>query len=220
MKVKDYTRVVELCNKALQINPNHSKCWYRRAEARRAREEWDESQRDYTRLLELSAEREAERYTATSSTTNTSSSSSSAASSVSSTATPPTRDDGGSSVPLDEFTLNACRTALRDISTRRASQAVQQRKKLSGFMKQATLYDDKPAVGVDNGAAPVGSVESAASSPSSSSGDDYSWLNSAANPQSSPFQSLMDVVRSVIHTMRGWCGASRGGSGTATKKST
>lgn len=56
MKRKDYTSVLELTNKALELDRSNDKALWRRAEAHRHREEWEDALKDYEALYQITSD--------------------------------------------------------------------------------------------------------------------------------------------------------------------
>ena len=98
------------------------KALYRRAEARKAREEWDEAEADYQRVIDIQR--------------------SQSGLSESELAAVPDKER------VDPLVLDRCHSALKSITARRSSQASSQRRRMDGFLKRASegLYEDMPMV--------------------------------------------------------------------------
>lgn len=143
------------------------KALYRRAEARKGREEWDEAERDYTRLIAMHEEQAA-----------------------ATVATPISEKER-----VDDLVFTCCKNSLRDLKSRRSSQAARQRKKMDGFMSRLSedgLYEDLPLI--------------SPTAPKPDPEDDYSWLNQHSQTSTSLLTKVRGMFGTIVDTMRGWCG--------------
>lgn len=222
MKLHEYDSVMERCNKALQLRPNHLKCLVRRAEAHRARQEWREAMRDYQKVIDThqrmeermkneGRQQEEEGMTEVGTHPQTTNSTSTTTTTAPTPLLPPSASSILSPIPsysaIDPSVLSVCRSYLHSLSTRIQSDDRSQRRRLDGFMKRSKdgghvlLYDDK-ADDEDKTRAGKGENEQE---------DDYSWLNphtsttTSASAAASIWTMVTSAASSIAHFFRSWC---------------
>ncbi|CAL9704806.1 unnamed protein product [Knipowitschia caucasica] len=61
LKVKDFSQVIENCNKVIELDETNEKAWYRRGEARLLRNEFNLAMVDFQRVLQVSPQNRAAR---------------------------------------------------------------------------------------------------------------------------------------------------------------
>ncbi|XP_020789713.1 peptidyl-prolyl cis-trans isomerase FKBP5 [Boleophthalmus pectinirostris] len=61
LKVKEFSQVIENCNKVIEIDETNEKAWYRRGEARLLRNEFSLAMADFQRVLQVSPQNRAAR---------------------------------------------------------------------------------------------------------------------------------------------------------------